>query len=822
MPRRRSSSLLALLLSLSACAALSACTGQPASGPAPDAGSSAAAPAASATSAAAPAASAGAAERLDALLAAEQRRAAVEVSPADQQSRDVRVRRAAARALARIGGDAARPGLARALADEDDEVVAWAAYGLGFSCKEREAETVSALVARALARDAGPSPAGTSSGAPAAVSSGAPAAASSGAPAVASSGAPAAASSGGAPAGATPLDAGGAIARAIGRCGAETSEPTLVAWLDGPRERAIHAAYALGDLAAIKLKLREETLVALLNLASGSAASPPVPEALYPIGRLEHVPLTVIPRIRDVATARLAEASDARLFAVRALGRAGEAAASELARVLSAKGVFTAGERAEAARALKRLGPPGQRALADAVAALAPSADPIALTGLVSEDFGVLVTALDALTSAGAARKALRDLAALPPPPSAPAAILRRVAWLRCGAARLLVGGDYRDPLLLGCDVTAPAEPGSKPDAGAPVRGSIGARAVVEVIGRDAIAGARLAAFRAYAASGDLRAREAAIELIASHEEIAGAPDLLAKALAAEEPGLVATAAEVIARQPQRASEAPAQAKRRRRKRSDEKDALAAVTPPAIEGALLSILDRPGARDDPELIGAVVDAVGALSLKPAEARLEQLCRSSYPTTRARAGTALGVLRGRKIACDAGLPGDAGAAGRPAVAPPAGELPAEASALAREPAVLIFDTDAGELTMTLDPSLAPVAVTRFLDLARSGYYDGKIVHRVVPGFVTQFGAPFGDGAGGPPGKPALRCETSPVAFGPLRVGVALAGRDTGSSQLFVMHARAPHLDGQYAAVGLASGPWVALADGDVIRSVKVRD
>ncbi|WP_441288810.1 peptidylprolyl isomerase [Sorangium sp. KYC3313] len=790
MPRRRSSPLLVLALLFS----LSACTGQPAPGTAPDAG----------ISAAAPAASAGAAGRLDALLAAEQRRAALEVSPADQQSRDVGVRRAAARALARIGGDAAWPGLARALADEDDEVVAWAAYGLGFSCKEREAEAVSALVARALARDARPGPAGAASAAASA----------------ASAAASAAAPSGGAAAGAPPLDAGGALARAIGRCGAEASEPTLVAWLDGPRERAIHAAYALGDLAAIKLKLREETLVALLNLASGSAASPPVPEALYPIGRLEHVPLTVIPRIRDVATARLAEASDARLFAVRALGRAGEAAASELARVLSAKGVFTASERAEAARALKRLGLPGQRALADAVAALAPSADPIALTGLVSEDFGVLLTALEALGSAGPARKALRDLAALPPPPSAPAAILRRVAWLRCGAARLLAGGDYRDPLLLGCDVTAPAEPGSKPDAGAPVRGPIGARAVVEVIGRDAITGARLAAFRAYAASGDLRAREAAIELIAAHEEIAGAPDLLAKALAAEEPGLVAAAAEVIARQPQRASEAPG--KRKRRKRSDGKDALAAVTSPAIEAALLALLDRPGARDDPELIGAVVDAVGALALKPAEARLEQLCRSSHPTTRARAGTALGVLRGRKIACDAGLPGDAGAAGRPAVAPPVGEVPAEASALVRAPAVLIFDTDAGELTMTLDPALAPVAVTRFVDLARSGYYDGKIVHRVVPGFVTQFGAPFGDGAGGPPGRPALRCETSPVAFEPLRVGVALAGRDTGSSQLFVMHARAPHLDGQYAAVGVAAGPWAALADGDIIRSVKVRD
>jgi cyclophilin family peptidyl-prolyl cis-trans isomerase len=238
--------------------------------------------------------------------------------------------------------------------------------------------------------------------------------------------------------------------------------------------------------------------------------------------------------------------------------------------------------------------------------------------------------------------------------------------------------------------------------------------------------------------------------------------------------------------------------------------------------ALLAILDRPGARDDPEMIDAVVDAIGALALKQAEGRLSALCQSSYPTTRARVDKSLGLVRGRKVGCDAEAPaGDPGAIGKaPVPTPPAGELPAEVGALVRDPVTLTFDTDAGELSMTLDPAVAPVAVTRFVDLARTGYYDGKIVHRVVPGFVTQLGAPFGDGFGGPPGRPALRCETSPLAFEPLRVGVALAGRDTGSSQLFVMHARAPHLDGQYAMLGAATGAWAALVDGDVIRSVKV--
>jgi cyclophilin family peptidyl-prolyl cis-trans isomerase len=55
-----------------------------------------------------------------------------------------------------------------------------------------------------------------------------------------------------------------------------------------------------------------------------------------------------------------------------------------------------------------------------------------------------------------------------------------------------------------------------------------------------------------------------------------------------------------------------------------------------------------------------------------------------------------------------------------------------------------------------------------------------------------------------------------------VGVALAGRDTGSSQLFVSLGRLPHLDGEYARVGRAEGDWWRVAEGDVIHSVKVED
>jgi cyclophilin family peptidyl-prolyl cis-trans isomerase len=132
----------------------------------------------------------------------------------------------------------------------------------------------------------------------------------------------------------------------------------------------------------------------------------------------------------------------------------------------------------------------------------------------------------------------------------------------------------------------------------------------------------------------------------------------------------------------------------------------------------------------------------------------------------------------------------------------------------------FETDAGPLAVRFDPALAPVAATRFVALARSGFYTGVAVHRVVPGFVVQFGDRGGDGYGGS-GR-LLRCETSPVPFEALDVGVALAGRDTGSSQIFVTLARVPHLDGEYAWVGRAEGNWDGVAEGDVVRGVHVQE
>jgi cyclophilin family peptidyl-prolyl cis-trans isomerase len=133
--------------------------------------------------------------------------------------------------------------------------------------------------------------------------------------------------------------------------------------------------------------------------------------------------------------------------------------------------------------------------------------------------------------------------------------------------------------------------------------------------------------------------------------------------------------------------------------------------------------------------------------------------------------------------------------------------------------LVFETDAGELTLDIDPARAPVSATRVVELARSGFYDGTSVHRVVPGFVVQFGDREGDGYGGAP-RPALRSEPSPGAVEAFAVGIAESGEDTGSSQLFVTLGRFPHLDGHSTLLGTAGKGWERVIEGDRIRRVRI--
>ncbi len=106
---------------------------------------------------------------------------------------------------------------------------------------------------------------------------------------------------------------------------------------------------------------------------------------------------------------------------------------------------------------------------------------------------------------------------------------------------------------------------------------------------------------------------------------------------------------------------------------------------------------------------------------------------------------------------------------------------------------------------LYPETAPQSVGNFTALANSGFYDGKIFHRVIPGFMIQGGCPDGTGMGGPgwciKGEFAQNGVPNPVKHTAGVLSMARSARlDSAGSQFFIMTDAAPHLDGAYAAFG----------------------
>ena len=107
---------------------------------------------------------------------------------------------------------------------------------------------------------------------------------------------------------------------------------------------------------------------------------------------------------------------------------------------------------------------------------------------------------------------------------------------------------------------------------------------------------------------------------------------------------------------------------------------------------------------------------------------------------------------------------------------------------------------------LYPSIAPETVKNFVKLIEEKFYDGIIFHRVIPGFMIQGGDPKGNGTGG--SKETIKGEFDANGFrNTLKHtrGVLSMARtydpNSASSQFFIMHKDAPHLDGQYAAFGM---------------------
>lgn len=120
-------------------------------------------------------------------------------------------------------------------------------------------------------------------------------------------------------------------------------------------------------------------------------------------------------------------------------------------------------------------------------------------------------------------------------------------------------------------------------------------------------------------------------------------------------------------------------------------------------------------------------------------------------------------------------------------------------------VIIEMDNGGIMKLELDKESAPITVENFLKLVHEGFYDGLTFHRVIKGFMIQGGDPLGTGTGG--SKEHIKGEflangvNNPIKHTRGVISMARAqDPNSASSQFFIMHQDAPHLDGNYAAFG----------------------
>ena len=128
----------------------------------------------------------------------------------------------------------------------------------------------------------------------------------------------------------------------------------------------------------------------------------------------------------------------------------------------------------------------------------------------------------------------------------------------------------------------------------------------------------------------------------------------------------------------------------------------------------------------------------------------------------------------------------------------------------------IETNRGTIELQLSAQYAPKTVNNFVFLAREGYYEGVMFHRVISNFMAQGGDPTGRGSGGPGYKfedefdPSLRHDKQGI------LSMANAGPNTNGSQFFITHGPTPHLNDRHSVFG-------QVVEGlDVLMSIPPRD
>jgi len=118
---------------------------------------------------------------------------------------------------------------------------------------------------------------------------------------------------------------------------------------------------------------------------------------------------------------------------------------------------------------------------------------------------------------------------------------------------------------------------------------------------------------------------------------------------------------------------------------------------------------------------------------------------------------------------------------------------------------LFETEVCNINIEFFSDDAPNTVKNFKNLISDGFYDGLAFHRVIPGFMAQGGCPnTRDGASGMPGTGGpgynIKCEINSNKHLKVSLSMALAGKDTGGSQFFIVYEPQPHLDGVHTVFG----------------------
>ncbi|MBI2836237.1 MAG: peptidylprolyl isomerase [Chloroflexi bacterium] len=133
------------------------------------------------------------------------------------------------------------------------------------------------------------------------------------------------------------------------------------------------------------------------------------------------------------------------------------------------------------------------------------------------------------------------------------------------------------------------------------------------------------------------------------------------------------------------------------------------------------------------------------------------------------------------------------------------------------------TSKGDIVLNLFPDKAPKTVNNFVFLAREGFYNNTVFHRVIKDFMAQGGDPTGTGTGGPGYR--FEDEFSDLTHDTGVISMANSGANTNGSQFFITYAPQSHLNGKHSVFGkVVSGMEAAraLVNGDRLVSVEIQE